>query len=208
MKNVLFEQYDGVSMGSSLGPVLANIILTEFENVIEKPLIESAVLKFYCRCIDDTLVMIKKDKMQHVITSFNSFGKNLRFTVNTFDNGNIHFLDIRILNNGETDIFVKKNNTGLYVQCYSYKHWNTKTAWVRSLYHRAVKICSNQHLIITQVNYLKVVMSWNGYPHYIRTKIIKLLKTRQKDQQNNNGQDKENLPVIFCRIPYGSAQSD
>ena len=45
--NVLYEQCDGVSMGSSLGPVLANIILTEFENVIVKPLIETSVRKFY-----------------------------------------------------------------------------------------------------------------------------------------------------------------
>ena len=35
--NVLYEQCDGASMGSSLGSVLANIILTEFENVIVKP---------------------------------------------------------------------------------------------------------------------------------------------------------------------------
>ena len=40
-------------------------------------------------------------------------------------------------------------------------------------------------------------MSWNGYPHYIRTKTIKLLQTREKRQQKNDDQDKENLPVIF-----------
>ena len=87
--NVLYEQCDGVSMGSSLGPVLANIILTEFENVIVKPLIVTSVLKFYCRYVDDTIVLMKKDKIQHALNSFNSFDKNLRFYVDTFDNGNI-----------------------------------------------------------------------------------------------------------------------
>ena len=58
----LYEQCDVVSMGSPLGPVLANIILIEFENVIVKPLIETCALKFYCRYVDDTLVMIKKIK--------------------------------------------------------------------------------------------------------------------------------------------------
>ena len=110
--NVLNEQCDGVSMGSSLGPVLVSIILTEFENVLVEPLIETGVLKFYCRYVDDTIVMIKKDKIQHVLNSFNSFDKNLRFTVNTFHNGNIHFLDIKILNNGETDIYIKDISTG------------------------------------------------------------------------------------------------
>ena len=152
--------------------------------------------------------MIKKDKIKYVLNSFNLFDKNLRFTVNTFDDGNIHFLDIKILNHCATDIYKKDTSTGLYVQYHSYEHWNTKIGWVRSLYDRAQKICSNQHLFMMQVNYLKAVMSWNGYPHYIRTKIIKQLQTRQKDQQKNDDQDKENLPVIFCRIPYAGAQGD
>ena len=61
--NVLYEQCDGVSIGSSFGPVLANIMLTEFENLIVTPLIEASVLKFYCRYVDDTIVLIKKDKI-------------------------------------------------------------------------------------------------------------------------------------------------
>ena len=51
-------------------------------------------------------------------------------------------------------------------------------------------------------------MSWNGYPHYIRTKTTKLLKTREKRQQKNDEQDKENLPLIFSRILYAGAQGD
>ena len=105
--NVLYEQCDGVSMGSSQGPVLANTILTEFENLIAKPFIGTSVLKFYCIYVDDTLVMIKKDKIQHVLNSFNSFDKNLRFTADTFNDGNIHFLDIKILIVSETDIYIK-----------------------------------------------------------------------------------------------------
>ena len=43
--NALYEQCDGVSMRSSLGPVLANIILNEFEYVMLEILI-SLILKF------------------------------------------------------------------------------------------------------------------------------------------------------------------
>ena len=42
-------QCDGVSMVCSLAPVLANIILTEFEKVVVTSLMESGILKFYCR---------------------------------------------------------------------------------------------------------------------------------------------------------------
>ena len=37
----MYEKTDGVTMGGSLGPVLANIIMTECEKVIVKQLIEN-----------------------------------------------------------------------------------------------------------------------------------------------------------------------
>ena len=51
-------------------------------------------------------------------------------------------------------------------------------------------------------------MWWNGCPHYIRTKTFELLQTREKRQQKNDDQDKENLPVIFRRIPYAGTQGN
>ena len=60
--------------------------------------------------------MIKKEIKEQVLNSFNPFDKNLGLTVDTFDNSINHFLDIKVLNNGETDIYIKDTNTGLYVQ--------------------------------------------------------------------------------------------
>ena len=36
--NIIYEQKDSLSMGSSFGPVMANIIMTELENKVIKPL--------------------------------------------------------------------------------------------------------------------------------------------------------------------------
>ena len=121
--NVLCKQCDGLSMGSSLDPLLANIILTEVENVIVKP-----VAVFCYRHLDNTIVTIKKNNIKHILHLFISFHKNLRFTVDIFDNVNICFLDIKILDNGKTDISIKATNTGTYVYYHSYEHCNTKTA--------------------------------------------------------------------------------
>ena len=49
---VIYEQIDGVSMGSCLDPVLANIIVTELETVIVDKLFEENLLKFYIRYMD------------------------------------------------------------------------------------------------------------------------------------------------------------
>ena len=41
----LFEQIDGVSMASSLGPVLANLTMNEQEEQIMRPLLLNGTLK-------------------------------------------------------------------------------------------------------------------------------------------------------------------
>ena len=58
LNDQLYRQIDGVSMGSPLGPTLADILMTAFEDEIVRPL-SSNVIKFYSRYVDDTLVLIK-----------------------------------------------------------------------------------------------------------------------------------------------------
>jgi hypothetical protein len=55
----LFKQVDGIAMGSPLGRTLANIIMTNFEDEIVRQLIDSNIIKFYARYVDDTLVLAK-----------------------------------------------------------------------------------------------------------------------------------------------------
>ena len=82
-------------MGSSLGPVLANIILTKFEKLIASDLINDGTIKFYNRY--QTLQYF------HCFIKFYLFWGNLTFTVDTFHDGMIHFLDTTVSVNG-TDI--------------------------------------------------------------------------------------------------------
>ena len=43
--NKIYKQIDRVSVGSRLGPVLANIIMTELEKVIVKDLVDKSSIK-------------------------------------------------------------------------------------------------------------------------------------------------------------------
>ena len=59
----LYQQIDGVSMSSSLGPLLGNIIMTELERKFIKQFIDNKNLMFYGRYVDDTLVVIKPEDL-------------------------------------------------------------------------------------------------------------------------------------------------
>ena len=48
-------------MGSSLGHVLANIIMMKLEKIVVPDSINSGLIKFYIRYVDHTLLLAKED---------------------------------------------------------------------------------------------------------------------------------------------------
>ena len=53
----IHKQIDRVSPGSSLGTVLANVIMTGFERLVADKFIKDNLIKFYLRYVDDTLFL-------------------------------------------------------------------------------------------------------------------------------------------------------
>ena len=66
--NKIYKQLDGVSMESPLGPLLANIIMTELEKIIVKYLVGKSLIKVYMRYVDDILLLAKKKKRYQTYT--------------------------------------------------------------------------------------------------------------------------------------------
>ena len=161
----LYEQIDGVCMGSNLGPTIANIIMTELEKEILPKLIETGIIKSYIRYVDDTLVMIKNEDIEKVLKRFNAFDENLKFTVDKFEDSVIHFLDI----------YTKPTNTSQYTNFDSYVPWRYKT-WAYALYVRTMKLCSSAASKSKQVIRINKLLSWNGFPKYVRSKLIKKIQ--------------------------------
>ena len=209
----LYDQIDGVCMGSSLGPVLANIIMTEMEKLILPKLLDEGVIKFYIRYVDDTLVMVKEDEITKVLQKFNNFDNNLQFTVDTFDDGIVHFLDILVHSNGDTDVYSKPTNTGQYSHFCSYIPWRYKISWARSLFNRAKKICSKNALFRSQTTRISKMLSWNGFPSYVRNKMMKTFKEsseRQKHSASTKSETSvdEEIESLSLKIPYLGERGD
>ena len=109
--NKLYEQIDGVPMGSPLGPLMANVIMNELERVVVKDLFSKEYLKLYIRYMNDTLVSTKKSNIPIVLQALNGFHKNLNFTADTFEEKKVRFLE-PLTNRNTIDIFYKDTHTG------------------------------------------------------------------------------------------------
>ena len=92
----LFGNRKTVLMGSSLGPILPNIVMTKLGRVLVETLITSGKIKFYIGYVDETLLLAKEEDTMFIFDKVNSFHKNLKFAIDRLDDNNIHFLDIAI----------------------------------------------------------------------------------------------------------------
>ena len=71
----IFQQTDGVIMGSPLGPVIANIFMSELENNLLPRLSEKMFL--WIRYVDDTFTIIKKGEIENIKAVLNSYHESI-----------------------------------------------------------------------------------------------------------------------------------
>jgi len=142
--NKLYQQIDGVAMGSPLGPTLASFFLANMENKIFKTL-HDFYPKLYLRYIDDIFVVFEDESS---CTSFlnllNAQHKNVKFTVEHSSN-TLSFLDVEIKINDQgvgTWIWRKPTNTGLLLNFKALCPQKWKSGLVFGLLNRAKMICS------------------------------------------------------------------
>ena len=82
--NIMFRQIDGVTMGSSLGPALANTFVGYYEN---KPFASNSKTFFYLRDVDDIFsIFTIEAQCDQFFSVLNSLHKSLRFTVEKEEN--------------------------------------------------------------------------------------------------------------------------
>ena len=146
--------------------------------------------------MDDTLVLAKVEDIDKIVKQFNSFDESIQFTIERFEDGIAHFLDIKI-NGSETDLYYKSILTGQYCDFSSQTRWKLKISWIKALHDRATKICSSNKLLNDQINRIRTFMSWNSYPKYVRNSIIK-----RKAKKTAVQKDDESVIKIWNRLPY------
>ena len=95
----VYQQTDGVCMGSPLGPVLANVFMVYLEETIVPTAQDS--MPEWRRYVDDTFTVVKKGKLNNIIATLNNFHPNISFTHEIEQGGKMAFLDVLIKKEGD-----------------------------------------------------------------------------------------------------------
>ena len=145
--NEIYQQKDGVAIGSPLELVLAETIMVELKKSIVPKL--NNHLHFWKIYVDDTLTIVKEGLINHALQQLNSFHPNVQFTFETELSRRIPFLDIRIVRKKskiETTVYRKNINTSIYLNWFSFPLNTWKRGLLKNLVYQAYNICSTEYL--------------------------------------------------------------
>jgi len=165
-KGGLYVQCDGCSMGSALGPTLAEFYMCHLENgVFERnPTLKPLV---YTRYVDDCFLLV--DNVDQIDSIKRQFEENsvLKFTHELEKSKQLPFLDslIRIHGNKiQTSVYIKSTNFG---DCINYKSVcpeRYKTGVIKTMLHRGYHISSSWELFIAEIDRIKQLLTNNNFP--------------------------------------------
>ena len=132
---------------------------------------------------------------------FNSSDKNLKFTVDLFENEVPHFLDLE-MSLDKILILQKDGNTGLYVNYTSFVPWTHCNAWIRSLVTHAFKICSSNEMS-HELKLIQTFATSNDFPKYVVDNIFpRTIQAHEDKSELNLTAKQKELVVIYFFFPY------
>lgn len=205
-----YDQIDGVAMGSPLGPVLANIFMTDFEE--KSVMTHSNRPSVWFRYVDDTFALFDDAaSASEFLQYLNTCHSNIKFTIEFEENGEIPFLDVLVKrcphNAFSTSIYRKKTFTGLYTKWDSFTPRKYKINLIRTLTYRCFRICSTPSLLQSALKDLRNLLLQNGFPLGIINFHMNDVLKKNRNNPNNpiSTVPKKDLMIV---LPYLGLESN
>ena len=164
-----YRQTFGTPTGSPISPTLADFVMQDLEAVIFDRL--DFDIPVYFRYVDDTFLLIPKDKVLDTLTKFNSYHNRLQFTYEIENNNCLNFLNVLVIRNSDNSIstnwFRKNTFSGRFLNYFSSNPLHQKIGIIKSLVDSAISLSDTK---FHQEN-LKLASKFlilKGYPsHFI-----------------------------------------
>ena len=186
-RNGVYQQHDGVAMGSPLAPLLAEWFVSKIENNILqrdypcKP-------TFYRRYVDDVFALFKcEDDVKNFFALLNEAHPNLKFTIETSTTF-LPFLDTAISiksNQFESWVYRKPTNTGVILNYHAVAPRRWKKSLVTTMLMRAFRVSSSLTYFQSELDAIRKIFKENLYPsHMIETIITSFITSHEVTEES------------------------
>ncbi|XP_055838218.1 uncharacterized protein LOC129906454 [Episyrphus balteatus] len=196
-ENKIYQQKQGVPMGSPISPILADIVMEALlEDVIEKLVSKPKIITKY---VDDLFAIVKSDCVSITVEALNSFHRKIQFTVEAEKEGRLAYLDVQaVRDNGKIifDWFKKPTSSGRLINFHSKQPkqviFNTAQNFIN-------KVLDYSHINFRNKN-IKIIentLCSNAFPAHVINKLIQNSKNKCTPTPPN-----DQLPISYRSALY------
>ena len=202
---LVYDQVDGVAMGSPLAPVLANLFMGFHEDHWLKNYHKPDSVLFYRRYVDDIFCIFNNETdATDFFNYLNLQHPNIKFTLEKEINNCLSFLDVKInklTDNCVISVHRKKTYTGLLTNFQSFTSFSYKIGLIRTLIDRAFKINNTKDGFNKDVSYVKSILQRNSFPSYLIDKVTTDYLNKSSGS-NNHANNNADLTTKFFKLPF------
>ncbi|XP_072030175.1 uncharacterized protein [Amphiura filiformis] len=158
--------------------------------------------RLWLRYVDDTFVVIDQNEQDNFFKYINQVDSNIKFTQESSKDNRLAFLDCLVQVNPDntlsTTVYRKPTHTDQYLQFGSHHPLVHKLGVIRTLYHRADTIISEESDVQKEKDHIRSALQQCGYPDWA---FEKATTTRDTPQQNNTGMSLLAKPELLYLTP-------
>ena len=204
----LYQQIDGVAMGSPLGVLFANFFMGSVEKEvfsrIARPL-------SYGRYVDDIFVRTTDPENRDHLRRLLQEVSGLRFTTEEAVDGVLPYLDVLLTQNAggtiHTTVYTKPTNPGSCLNGDSECPQRYKDSTIASFYRRALTHCSNWTSTQSEIDRSTQLLINNGHSNNDCQRVLRAVMNKwYEGQQAPEGEG--NTFTLFYRAYMSSAYKD
>ena len=158
----IYQQIDGVAMGSPLGPLFANVFMSFHEKscLHNCPSIFKPIL--YRRYVDDCFLLFRSlDHVPLFLNYLNRQHPNICFTSELEKDGKF-----------STSVYRKPTFTGLFTNFHSLIPFAYKRSLISCLLYRIFNLCSSYENFHTQLEVIRKLFNLNSFPSHMFDRLV------------------------------------
>ncbi|XP_055527924.1 uncharacterized protein LOC129720461 [Wyeomyia smithii] len=198
----IYKQVFGLSMGSKLSPLLAEIFMSNFEVEAEGNKLFPRIWKRY---VDDIFALVKERTLTQTLDFLNSRHTTIKFTVEKEVEGKLPFLDLLITrkdnNKLKFGIYRKPTSTDRYITADSNHFGGQKQAAFHSMAHRIFNIPMEEQEFLAEKETIYKAAELNGYDKQFVDKILRKHE-RKKHRRDATTLIPENEEIRRVSLPF------
>lgn len=186
----IYQQNEGLAMGSPLSGLTANIFLNQLENKFLKHPNTKGILH-WSRYVDDVICFYDSHitSEDHLLEILNSLHHSIKFTKESEIDRKLNFLDISITRKDNIlsySIYRKPTQTSHTIDHHSNHPITHKMAGLNTMVNRAIKIPMNKDDFKKEINTIKQIAKENNHDPKIIDRLITKHNNKNKEHKSNN----------------------